>query len=256
MGRRPLRRRVARVCPGWHGRRALRPRNPCGPADRVLGRRPAAFPLHPATVARALLGRGDHLVSPNGLRALLAADLAGLPVALHVVAADVVTGEELLLSTGSVLAPCSPAPPCRVCSPRWSAAGGGWSTAPSPTTRPCPRPSPSAPTRSTCCRPGTPAPAAPTPLRDRCRAAVAGPAHPRPAGHRDRAPPSHRAARGHAPAVPARGLAPRLLAFARCPRCPRWGWGRRDRRHRHGVRRRLRPGRRWSGSRCVAGEPQ
>lgn len=71
-------------------------------------RRASVFPFEPLTSVRALVGRGDHLVPPDGLRAMLAADLAALdfedlPVALHVVAVDVVTGDELRLGAGPVL---------------------------------------------------------------------------------------------------------------------------------------------------------
>lgn len=71
-------------------------------------RRAMVFPVRALTGMRGLLGRGDHLVPPDGLRAQLGADLTGLDFAdlalpLHVVAADVVTGEEVRLSTGPVL---------------------------------------------------------------------------------------------------------------------------------------------------------
>src|SRR4051812_45200061 len=71
-------------------------------------RRGQEFPLNPLTSLLGFLGARDHLVPESGLRRLIVrhvecADLAELPIPLHVVAVDVVSGEELRLSRGPVL---------------------------------------------------------------------------------------------------------------------------------------------------------
>jgi NTE family protein len=71
-------------------------------------RRGQAFPLNPLTGLLGFLGARDHLVPPSGLRRVIAghlehAELQDMPVPLHVVAVDVLTGEELRLSRGPVL---------------------------------------------------------------------------------------------------------------------------------------------------------
>jgi predicted acylesterase/phospholipase RssA len=70
-------------------------------------RRGQVFPLNPLTSLLGFLGARDHLVPDAGLRRVLRAHLEReyleqLPIPLHVVAVDVVTGEELRLSTGPV----------------------------------------------------------------------------------------------------------------------------------------------------------
>jgi NTE family protein len=71
-------------------------------------RRTQAFPLNPLSGLLGFLGTRSHLVPDSGLRRLVARHLARgrleeLPIPLHVVAVDVVSGEELLLSTGPVV---------------------------------------------------------------------------------------------------------------------------------------------------------
>ena len=71
-------------------------------------RRGQAFPLNPITGLLGFLGARDHLVPESGLRRLIArhiepVKLEDLPIPLHVVAVDVVSGEELRLSRGPVL---------------------------------------------------------------------------------------------------------------------------------------------------------
>jgi NTE family protein len=71
-------------------------------------RRGQAFPLNPLTGLLGFLGARDHLVPQSGLRRLIARhieyqQLEEMPIPLHVVAVDVITGEELRLSRGSVL---------------------------------------------------------------------------------------------------------------------------------------------------------
>lgn len=68
-------------------------------------RRSAIFPLRPVTGLLGFLGRGDHLVPDSGLRSVLEQHLpferleqARVPV--HVVATDVLSGEDVRLSTG------------------------------------------------------------------------------------------------------------------------------------------------------------
>jgi NTE family protein len=68
-------------------------------------RRGRVFPLDPFTGLLGFLGGRDHLVPASGLRRIVAryaADgaIEDLPIPLHVVTVDVVSGEELLLSAG------------------------------------------------------------------------------------------------------------------------------------------------------------
>jgi NTE family protein len=71
-------------------------------------RRSHVFPVNPLTGLLGFLGARDHLVPESGLRRLIErhveyAELEELPIPLHVVAVDVVTGQELRLSNGPVL---------------------------------------------------------------------------------------------------------------------------------------------------------
>jgi NTE family protein len=71
-------------------------------------RRGQVFPLNPLTGLFGFLGARDHLVPDSGLRRLIAdhvevEELEAMPIPLHVVAVDVVTGQELRLSRGPVL---------------------------------------------------------------------------------------------------------------------------------------------------------
>jgi NTE family protein len=66
------------------------------------------FPLNPLTGLLGFLGSRDHLVPDSGLRRLIGRyvehdRLEGMPVPLHVVAVDVITGEELRLSAGPIV---------------------------------------------------------------------------------------------------------------------------------------------------------
>jgi NTE family protein len=68
-------------------------------------RRGRVFPLDPFTGLLGFLGGRDHLVPASGLRRLIAryahdCAIEELAIPLHVVAVDVVSGEELLLSNG------------------------------------------------------------------------------------------------------------------------------------------------------------
>jgi len=70
-------------------------------------RRESVFPLNPITGLLGLLGRRDHLVPASALRRLIDRHtererLEELPIPLHVVAVDVITGQERLLSSGSL----------------------------------------------------------------------------------------------------------------------------------------------------------
>jgi len=70
-------------------------------------RRGHAFPLNPVTGLLGFVGLRDHLVAPSGLNRLIDRHTAHerleeLPIPLHVVAVDVITGEELRLSAGSL----------------------------------------------------------------------------------------------------------------------------------------------------------
>jgi NTE family protein len=71
-------------------------------------RRGQAFPLNPFTGLLGFVGARDHLVPESGLRRLLerhvqCRQLEDMAIPLHVVAVDVVTGEELRLSRGPVV---------------------------------------------------------------------------------------------------------------------------------------------------------
>jgi NTE family protein len=71
-------------------------------------RRGRVFPLRPISGLLGFLGTSDHLVPDSGLRELVAEQLAHerleeSPIPLHVVAVDVITGEELLLSEGPAI---------------------------------------------------------------------------------------------------------------------------------------------------------
>jgi NTE family protein len=71
-------------------------------------RRGQVFPLNPLTGLFGFLGTRDHLVPDSGLRRLIAHHveverLEAMPIPLHVVAVDIVSGEELRLSRGPVL---------------------------------------------------------------------------------------------------------------------------------------------------------
>jgi NTE family protein len=66
------------------------------------------FPVNPVTGLLGFLGARDHLVPESGLRRLVSRyveceELEEMRVPLHVVAVDVVTGQELRLSRGPVL---------------------------------------------------------------------------------------------------------------------------------------------------------
>jgi NTE family protein len=71
-------------------------------------RRSQVFPLNPLSGLLGFLGTREYLVPDSGLRRLVAEyvveqHLQDLPIPLHVVAVDVVTGEELLLSRGPLV---------------------------------------------------------------------------------------------------------------------------------------------------------
>ena len=70
-------------------------------------RRGSVFPLNPITGLLGFVGRRDHLVPASALTRLIDRHvererLDELPIPLHVVAVDVITGEELLLSSGNL----------------------------------------------------------------------------------------------------------------------------------------------------------
>jgi len=71
-------------------------------------RRGQVFPINLITGLLGFLGARDHLVPDSSLRRLISRhverrELGAMPIPLHVVAVDVVTGEELRLSDGPVL---------------------------------------------------------------------------------------------------------------------------------------------------------
>src|SRR4051794_28282425 len=82
-------------------------------ADALAGvwrhlRRGQVFPLNPLTGLLGFLGSRDHLVPASGMRRLIARHLEGetleeTALPLHVVAVDVISGEELRLSRGPLL---------------------------------------------------------------------------------------------------------------------------------------------------------
>src|SRR3954451_24016338 len=68
-------------------------------------RRGQVFPLNPLTGLLGFLGARDHLVPASGLRRLIARNVQGelledMEIPLHVVAVDVISGEEVRLSHG------------------------------------------------------------------------------------------------------------------------------------------------------------
>ncbi|USX53256.1 patatin-like phospholipase family protein [Lentzea sp. HUAS12] len=71
-------------------------------------RRRDVFPVRPLRGFLGLLGLRDHLVPPSGLRRLLErslgpVDLTGTEVPVHVGSTDVLSGEEVLLSSGNAV---------------------------------------------------------------------------------------------------------------------------------------------------------
>lgn len=88
---------------------ASRPQTPAT-ADALAGvwrslRRGQVFPLNPLTGLLGFVGARDHLVPASGLRRIVEGHidvgrLEEFPIPLHVVAVDVVSGEEVLLSDG------------------------------------------------------------------------------------------------------------------------------------------------------------
>ena len=71
-------------------------------------RRGQVFPVSPLTGVLGFLGARDHLVAGGSLRRLVASHLTHdrleqLPIPLHVVTVDVISGEEVLLSRGPAL---------------------------------------------------------------------------------------------------------------------------------------------------------
>lgn len=71
-------------------------------------RRGQVFPVRPLRGLSGFLGSSNHLVPDSGLRRLVEAcvgraHLEDLPIPLHVIAVDVITGEEVVLSAGPAL---------------------------------------------------------------------------------------------------------------------------------------------------------
>jgi NTE family protein len=71
-------------------------------------RRGQIFPLNPVTGLLGFLGARDYAVPESALRRLIARHmeferLEDMPIALHIVAVDVVNGEELRLSSGPAI---------------------------------------------------------------------------------------------------------------------------------------------------------
>lgn len=71
-------------------------------------RRQDIFPFSPANSLAGLIGRRNHLVSNNGIRELLEREvsfsrLEDAPIPLHVVAVNLLTGREVLLSRGDAV---------------------------------------------------------------------------------------------------------------------------------------------------------
>ena len=126
-------------------------------------RRGQVFPLNPVIGLLGFVGTRDHLVPDSGLHRLISKhvdrrELGALPIPLHVVAVDVVSGEELRLSDGPVLDAvlASAAVPGVLPPVGWRGRAlmdGEW-----PTTHRSPTPWSWAPGACTCCRPGTRAP--------------------------------------------------------------------------------------------------
>ncbi|MGH2477922.1 MAG: patatin-like phospholipase family protein, partial [Candidatus Limnocylindrales bacterium] len=85
-----------------------------GTVDRLAAvwqrvRRSDVFPFDPIRQALAIAGRRPSLCSPGPLRRLVEAnlaidDIAGVRIPLHIVVTDVMSGEEVLLSSGDLAA--------------------------------------------------------------------------------------------------------------------------------------------------------
>lgn len=74
---------------------------------RQLSRK-AIFPFSMVTGFLAFVGMRDHLVTPDGIRSVLDEALGGygleqVPIPCHVVATDVLTGAEVVLSSGPIV---------------------------------------------------------------------------------------------------------------------------------------------------------
>ena len=124
-------------------------------------RRGQIFPLNFLLGLLGFMGALDHLVPGSSLRKLVAEHdhgqhLEEMPIEFRVVAVDVLTGEELLLSTGPAL-PSWPALRFRRSCRLSSGVASSW-TAAWPTTRRSRMRWRRAPARSTCCPRGTRAP--------------------------------------------------------------------------------------------------
>ena len=70
--------------------------------------RKAVFPTHPITGLMGFMGRRQHLVPSDGLRRILTTKLGftrleDAPIPLHVVATDVLSGTDVLLSSGDAV---------------------------------------------------------------------------------------------------------------------------------------------------------
>ncbi len=124
-------------------------------------RRADVFPSSPSRALAAVTGRSRAVVSPHGLRHLLAEHiqfqrLEDAPIPLHVAVADVLTGEDVLLSSGPAVDAVMASAAIPGIYPPAEAGGAAIRMAAPSTTRRSPMPSPSAPTWCGCCRPGTP----------------------------------------------------------------------------------------------------
>ena len=179
-------------------------------------KRGQVFPMNPLTGLLGFLGTRDHLVPASGLRKLIARNiehevLQDLPIPLHVVAVDVISGEELRLSTGPIVDAvlASVAIPGVVAPVRWEERtlmdGGVANNTPiSHAVELGAEVIYVLPTGHACALKEPPRRCA------RCRAARDQPAHPTPADRRRPAPPERRSPDRAAAAVPPQHPADRL----------------------------------------------
>lgn len=122
-------------------------------------RRTHLFPVDPIRHTLALLGRQQSLFSSRGLRKMIEGnldfvDLQEAPLELHAVATDLLSGEEVALSSGDATDAVLASTAFRVCCPRsrgetWRLSTAVWQTMP-----PFRSPWPLAPIGYSCCQRG------------------------------------------------------------------------------------------------------
>jgi NTE family protein len=140
-------------------------------------RRQDVFALDPLRHLRAVTGSRPSLCSDRNLRRLIASrlsyhDLEEATIPVHLVTTDLLSGQEILLSTGDALSAVLASAAVPGVLPTVQRGVCTWWTGASQTTLRCLRQWPWAPTKCGCCRPVTPVPCRthrPPPWPPRCR---------------------------------------------------------------------------------------